>query len=160
MEYKYTFTEVKRQPGTIKTDANSSVKSGNQDKPKKPPTEDEGTNEGVEGFGKKIAEDSIQRGIISPLNSVTGGLASPVYSLGKSIATGASGAAIGGAVAGIAMAGLQLAVTKIQERVARLESQADAANERDNTLIRAGAKTAPTFYEANFFRGVVKTNRS
>lgn len=98
------------------------------------------------GLRSKLTESTIERAVISPLNSATGGLASPAYSLGKTLLTGGTAAAIGGGIATVAIAGVMLAVNKIEQRVARMESKAEQMNNRDNTLIRAGSKGFATEY--------------
>lgn len=102
-----------------------------------------------QGLTTSLANNAISNTLISPLNSATGGLASPVYSLGKSIAMGAGAAAIGGGIAGLMVAGVMLAVTKMQERIQKMEAKAEQANNRDNALIRAGVKSYATDYTGN-----------
>lgn len=154
-EYKFVFegaAGTSKKPTVAASPGDSKVPSGNE--------VPEAQSEAGGAFAKRIVENSIERAAISPLNAATGGLASPVYQLGKTVITGGGAAAIGGGIAGIVMAGVQLAINKINARVARLESEAQSANERDNVLIRAGVKSQATFYEADFFRGVHKTNRN
>ena len=109
-------------------------------------------------FGKNIANQSINRALISPLNSATGGLASPVYQVGRGMATGASAAAIGGGLASLAIAGVMLAVNEMGKRVARMEAKAEEMNNRDNLMIRAGSKETPTNYNGGLFG--IKTERN
>ena len=101
------------------------------------------------GFAKRLTENTIERAFISPLNSATGGLASPAYQIGKSIATGGSKVAIGGGIAALAVAGVMLAVNAIEKRVAKMESKAEEMNNKDNTLIRAGTTSVATFYKGS-----------
>jgi len=111
-------------------------------------------------LGTRFADNAIERAVISPLNSATGGLASPVYGIGKTLATGGSGAALGGGIAGLAMAGIMLAINKIQERVAKMESKAEEANNKDNVLIRSGSKSYATYYKGSLFGVKSSTNRN
>lgn len=114
------------------------------------------TQSSMAGLGTRVAEGVIRQTVISPLNSATGGLASPIYSAVK---VGMTGGAIGAAVGGIVIAGINLAITKIKERVAKMEAKAEAANNRDNVLLAGGLTTEATFYKGSF-RGVRKTDRS
>lgn len=95
---------------------------------------------------------------LSPLNSATGGLATPTFTLGKAIVTGAGEAAIGGAAVSVAIAAVRFAVDKIQERIAKMEAQAAEAGARDNLLIRAGMVANATVYTGNIW-GVRKASR-
>lgn len=97
--------------------------------------------------------------VLTPLNSATGGLAMPSYRLGRSIVSGASAGAIAGGVVGLVIAAGQLVINKIKEASDKHKTEAAALNERDNVLLRAGAKTGATFYSGNVF-GVKSTDRS
>lgn len=98
------------------------------------------------GMGRNIVENSISQFIISPLNSATGGLVSPAYSVGKALVTGgAIGSAIGTAAVALVVKGLEY----LEKRVAKMEAKADEMNNKDNILIRSGSKSAATFYKGN-----------
>ena len=103
----------------------------------------------AQNAGKRLASYAEQQAL-APLNQVTGGMATPVYNIAKGIFTGASAGAVTGAVIGAAIAGIQLAISKIEERIAKNEAKAAELNERDNLLIKAGTKTTATFYSGNF----------
>lgn len=104
-----------------------------------------------DGIGRKLGESAMQKLVVSPLNQATGGLASPIYQVGKSIVTGGSAAAIGAGLAGIGVAAVMFAISKIEERMAKMEAEAEKANNRDNALIRAGSVSSPTYYKATLF---------
>jgi hypothetical protein len=116
-----------------------------------------------DGFAKNLTNSMVSRAVVSPLNGVTGGFAAPALQVGKALINGAGGAALGGAVAGAAVAVVAIAIQKFEEyynkRVAENQAQAYAANEKDNTLIRAGSKTYVTEYTSDFW-GVRSTNRT
>lgn len=158
--FRFEVVDKATRKSPIKPDSTTNVPSSTPAKPVEPPTNDSDTNEGIYAFGKRAAENSIERFAVSPLNTATGGLASPIYGLGKAMVSGASAGAIGGAIAGILMAGVQLAINSVQKRVTALEAQVSEANERDNNMIRAGAKLQASFYDYKFFGGVHRTNRN
>jgi len=121
------------------------------------PTVPTGSTKSVtKGMGKNIVENSISQFVVSPLNSATGGLASPAYSIGKAVATGG---AVGSAIGSALIVGVTLAINEIEKRVAKMESKAEEMNNKDNTLIRAGTTSVATFYSGNVF-GVSSTNRT
>lgn len=127
-------------------------------KPAKPPQlTSAASNTFAAGAGRR-AGDQIAQLALSPLNSATGGLASPAYQLGKSALSGGGAGAIGGAAVGVAIAAVNLAIRKIQERMAKIEAEAQQANNRDNLLMRAGVVSGATHYEGTL-RGVRKMNR-
>lgn len=111
-----------------------------------------------DGAANSLERRLVSQFILSPLNQATGGLATPAYRLGKPIITGAGAAAIGTGVAGLAIFGLQKAIDAINKRVTEMENKAAEANERDNTLIRAGSKNYITDYKGDFW-GVNSVNR-
>jgi hypothetical protein len=128
------------------------------DMPNPVPTTPAGGKTFGDGLEKRLAENAIERFAISPLNQATGGLASPLYQIGKGIVTGKGAAMIGAGVAGLAMAGIMLAVNALQERMAKMEADAEKANNNDNALIRAGSVSKATFYKASL-AGVKKVDR-
>lgn len=107
------------------------------------------------GAGRRVLS-GVENFALSPLNQVTGGLASPSYDLAKNAITGG---AVGGAAVGLAIAAITLAVREIQKRIAENEAKAEAANNRDNLLLRSGRVTQATHYTSNVF-GVKSTTRS
>ena len=122
------------------------------------PSGSDETNKALIGFGKNVRGGAVTMAL-SPLNTATGGLATPAFNIGKSLLTGASAGAIGGAIGGLVMAGVNLALRKISERMDRLENEAQSKNNHDNVLIRGGFKAEATYYDANFFSGVNKVDR-
>ncbi len=112
----------------------------------------------VQAFGNKVAS-AAENAVLAPLNSVTGGMARPIYNVGKSLIQGASAGAIAGGLAGVAIAGVKLVIDGINKRIAELENQAKQANERDNALIRAGTVSHATFYETNGLIGIKEKQR-
>lgn len=111
----------------------------------------------AQGAGKRLTNYVTQQAL-APLNQLTGGMATPTFNMTKGLITGASAGGIGGAAIGVVIAGLQLAISKIQERIAKNEAKANELTERDNLLIKAGTKTTATFYTSNF-NGVHSTER-
>lgn len=112
-------------------------------------------------FEKKAEDGIMQRFLISPLNSATGGLASPLYKAGKSIASGASvGVAVGGLVGTLSIMALQFAINAIENRMKEIETKVNDLNNNDNLLIRAGATSTATYYSGNIFGITTKTDRS
>lgn len=112
-----------------------------------------------QGLTKRLGENSIERFVVSPLNSATGGLASPVYHIGKALVTDKSSAMIGVSIAGLAMAGVMFAINAIETRIAKMEAKAEEMNNKDNALIRAGSKGTATYYTGGL-SGVKSTNRN
>lgn len=112
-------------------------------------------------FLQKASDDTIQNVIVSPLNTVTGGLASPVYGVAKGLMTGASvGAVLGSAVATIGILALQKGIEALQKRQADLETKVQSLGNADNVLIRAGSVSTATYYTSNIVGIQTKTNRS
>lgn len=111
----------------------------------------------VQSAGKRVAGFATQQAL-APLNQVTGGMATPVFNTAKALITGAGAGAIAGAAISLIIAGIQTAISKIQERIAKNEAKAAELNERDNLLIKAGTKTTATFYSGDFY-GVKSTER-
>ncbi len=107
------------------------------------------------GAGRR-ALSGVENFALSPLNQATGGLASPSYNLAKNAITGG---AVGGAAVGLAIAAINLAVREIQKRIAENEAKAEAANNRDNLLLRSGRVTQATHYTSSVF-GVKSTTRN
>lgn len=135
------------------------------DKPNIPTAPDTTESSGGLTIGQEVAQAATKRltGVVeqqalAPLNQVTGGMAAPVYNVAKNVISGAGAGAITGAAIGAIISGIQLAISKIQERIAKNEAKAAELNERDNLLIKAGAKTTATFYSGSF-NGVKSTER-
>lgn len=152
-QYSFVFTYEPTKPTNVPTTPTPSNVPTT-------PTTTETTGAGAEfaqGATKRMT-GYIQQQMLSPLNQVTGGMATPTFNLAKTVITGAGAGAIGGAVVMLAIQGLQLAISKIQERIAKNEAKASEMNERDNLLIKSGAKTTATFYTGSF-NGVKSTER-
>ena len=114
----------------------------------------------VSGFANNFQQNLLSSQIITPLNSATGGLASPVYQVGRGLIGGSSALASAG-LANLAMVGVIFALSTLQKRVEKMENKAEEMNNKDNVLIRAGSKStdSATFYKGGLF-GVKSTNRS
>jgi hypothetical protein len=112
-----------------------------------------------EGFAKRAIEGTITQSIVNPLNSATNGIASPIYQIGKGLLTGAGGAAIGAAAAGGIITLVMVGIRALQDRMAKLESEASSKNEREVLIYRAGSTSTISTYKANLFGGVQKVNR-
>jgi len=113
----------------------------------------------MEGATNRVINKSVSQFALSPLNQVTGGLATPVYRLGKAVASGASGAAVGAGVAAVAIAVAMLLYQAADKQIKENKAKAADLNERDNVLIRSGAVSQSSNYQGNLW-GVRKTNRS
>lgn len=109
------------------------------------------------GLTRKV-QSTAENYMLSPLNSATGGMARPVYTIAKGAMTG-KGALVGAGAMSLAIVAVNLAIQKINERVAKLENEAQQANNRDNLLITAGSQASAVHYKADFFKGVRKVNR-
>lgn len=96
----------------------------------------------VVGVRNQLKSDISSTLIDQPLNQVTGGLWSPARQTVKAIRSGAGGAAIAGGVTAIAFMAIERGVTALiqahEERIQKLETEAQEANNNDNLLIKAG----------------------
>jgi len=110
-----------------------------------------------QSFTKRVGDNVIQQTLISPLNTATGGLASPLYRTTKRLAGGSS---MSTAFAGLAVAGVMIALQALQNRMKELEQKTENLNNADNALIRAGSVSKATYYTANIFGIKQKTDRS
>lgn len=151
-EWRFTFTD---------TSGRQAVTSGTRDIIKN------GTdNKDKDGFFDAVQKDStkkiIQGMIISPLNTVTGGVASPLYKKTKAMLTGsmAIGAGIGSLAVDLGVIGIQAIINNIQNRLDKVEKQANQLGNTDNVLIRAGSVSQATYYTANLFGVKERTDRS
>lgn len=135
------------------------IGSGVSEKPSKPKTTNDPTF--ISTFTNKIKEDTIMNAVVSPLNTATGGLISPIYQSAKSIIGGSAiGATLGNLGATIAVMAVQYAVNAIQKRMEDLNAKVNELGNTDNALIRAGSVSKTTYYSANIFGIKKKTNRS
>ena len=112
-------------------------------------------------FTKKIEDDTIKDVLISPLNTVTGGLASPIYRTAKRIASGAAvGATLGAFGATLAIMAVQKGIDHLQNRIKEVEEEVARLNNADNVLIRSGSVSTANYYSRNFLGIKKTTNRS
>lgn len=112
-------------------------------------------------FTKKIEDDTLKMSIISPLNKLTGGLASPIYRASKRIESGASiGSVLGGLGATFAVMAIQTGIKHLQNRLQKVEEEVTRLNNADNVMIRAGSVSKATYYSTSWGGFKVKTNRS
>ena len=156
--WRFEFVDNTGQPNQISNGITDTLGSGVNEKPDKKKKEEKGFNE---TFSDKIEGDLIKQYAISPLNTVTGGLASPVYRAVRQIAKGpAVGVAVGGLVATGAMIAISAGIDALKNRMQKLETKVQDLNNTDNALIRAGAVSKTTYYSANIFGIKKKTNRS
>ena len=116
----------------------------------------------ADAFLNKTSGDVAKAVILSPLNSVMGRSARPLYMAGRRIVNGGSiGAAIGTAAGAFAMMGVEYIIGEINKRIDDLQQQVTNKMNADNTLIRAGSVSKETYYTSGFFSGVKrKTDRS
>lgn len=112
-------------------------------------------------FTEKVQQDSIQQFIVSPLNTVTGGLASPLYASARQLARGATlGAVAGDLIATAGIMALQFGIQALQNRIQEIEQKVTELGNADNVRIRAGSVSTATYYSGNIFGITSKTNRS
>lgn len=111
----------------------------------------------LDGASSRL-QNQAEQIALAPLNSMTGGLANPAYSLGKAIVTGAGAGAIASGVVMLAFAVGRVAVKAIQKKTKENESKAEQQSNNDNALIRGGSVTTASYYKGSLF-GVRKTNR-
>lgn len=96
--------------------------------------------------------------MISPLNNITGGLATPIYGAGRALAKGAGAGAVAGAGVQIAFAVARLVSEAIKKEKEKNATKAEQMSNADNALLRAGSVATATFYESSTFK-VRKINR-
>lgn len=112
-----------------------------------------------QGFAKRAAVGSIERFVATPLNQVTGGLASPVYQIGRAVALGSSAAVIGSSIAMLSLSVIMLSVRALEDRMSKFETEAKAKNEREVLIYRQGFTSQVSTYKASLINGVYKVNR-
>lgn len=159
-EWRFTFlSEQQAKENTkIKSGMFTVIGTGTKEKQSKKSGSEEGFSE---AFVKKSQEDLIMNMAISPLNSATGGIVSPVYAASKRIIRGAAvGAVVGDLVATLSVMAIQKGIEKLEQRMADLEAKASSLNNTDNVLIRAGSVRNATIYSSNIFGITRKTDRS
>lgn len=102
--------------------------------------------------------NKASRIMISPLNNITGGLATPIYGVGSALAKGAGAGAVAGAGVQVAFAAARLVSETIKKEKEKNATKAEQLSNADNALLRAGSVATATFYESSTFK-VRKTNR-
>lgn len=159
-EWRFTFLSERQAKESTKIPSGTTtvLGSGATEKQNKP----SGNNETfTDAFVKKSQEDLIMQMAISPLNSATGGIVSPVYAASKRIIKGAAiGAVVGDLVATLSVMAIQKGLEALERRMSDLESKASSLNNTDNALLRAGSVRNATLYSANIFGISRKTDRS
>ena len=113
-------------------------------------------------FTTKAGNDLVRDTIISPLNTATGGLASPLYRSAKQLISGSAtfGAVAGSLTASLAIIAVQKGIEALQNRMAEVEEKVKTLNNADNVILRAGAVSTATYYSGNIFGIQKKTDRS
>lgn len=143
----------------IESGASETIGSGTKEKPAKKGETKEKTF--YSSFGDKFKEDMIMNSVVSPLNTATGGLISPIYQSAKSIIGGSAvGATLGTLGATFAIMAIQQGLSALEKRMEDLRNKANELGNTDNALIRAGSVSKTTYYSANIFGIKRKTNRS
>lgn len=156
--WTFEFVDETSQNNLIENGIVDEIGSGASEKPDKKKKKDKGFDE---AFSNKISDDLIKQYAISPLNTVTGGLASPIYRTATRISNGTSvGVALGSFAGVLGMMAVNFAISSIEKRMQNLEQKVQNLNNADNALIRAGAVSKTTYYSANIFGIKKKTNRS
>lgn len=99
----------------------------------------------LQGGGQKALKVAEQKLIDSPLNQLTNGMYRPAKQLVTTVVKGASSGwtrALAGGVGAVALnlgiLGIQKLVQAHEEKIAKLESEANESNENDSVMIRAG----------------------
>lgn len=153
-EWKFVFEDNTQENAGISSGVEDVIGSGTSEKSK--------VKKSKKGFSETVAqkgtEKLIEQTMISPLNTMTGGLANPIYKATKRIITGETLTAgvIGGIAVNLAVAGIRLAISKLESRMQELQTQVKELNNADNALIRAGSVSQATYYSANI-TGIKKT---
>ena len=158
--YRFEFVDNVQQTKQVESGIKDTIGSGAKQKPNK--KEDVSQKQlASQEFTKKISEDSLQNFVVSPLNTATGGLASPIASTTKRILSGGSvGASLGTLGATLSILAIQKGIQALQNRMSELQNKVANLNNSDNALIRAGSVSKVTYYSANIFGIKTKTNRS
>lgn len=160
-EWKFTFQNFGETKDKISSEAKNTIGSGTKERADKKDTD---TN-GADLFKQTIDQTSdklIGEMGLNTLNTMTGGLANPIYKSAKRLMTGAKLSSVaGGLIASVSMIALTEAINAVQRRVDSLQEQVTNLGNTDNALIRAGSVSQATYYSSNFFTGIKKrTDRS
>lgn len=156
--YRFEFVSDTVEQKEINSGIEDTLGSGIKEKPEK--KNDKKKKTFTNQFEKKVGDTALQSFLISPLNTVTGGLASPVANTIKRLRTASNvGAVLGGTVASVGIMVLQTGIQHIQKRLTELETKVQDLNNADNALIRAGSVSKATYYSYNIFGIKQTTNR-
>lgn len=156
--YRFEFVDNIGTQQQVNTGIQDTLGSGIKEKPNKKQSNNKQSFS--EEFSKKFEEDTLQNFLVSPLNTVTGGLASPVASTIKRLYSSTSTRAVlGTAVATVGMLAIQKGIRYLQNRMQELETKVESLNNEDNVLLRAGSVSKATYYSANIIGIKKKTNR-
>lgn len=157
--YRFEFVDNTTNTEQIDSNIKDTIGSGAKQKADKPKDNSKETFSGE--FTKKVQEDTIGNFVISPLNTATGGLASPLASTIKSIAGGDGiGKNLGVLGGTLGIMAIQKGLQALQNRMTELQTKVDSLGNEDNLLIRAGSVSKATYYSANIMGIKKKTNRS
>ena len=154
-EWRFVFEDNTDQNNGIDSGVTDVLGSGAGEKSKKSGSNKKGFSEVAQS---KATEKLFEQTIISPLNTITGGFANPIYKTSKRLISGATtGAVLGTFAVNVGFMVIQKGIDALQQRMANLEKQATSMNNQDNALLRAGSVSHATYYSANLFSGVKKT---
>lgn len=163
-DWRFEFVDSTTQGGLQNEKLSSEVPdvfgSGANDKPiKKPNLSSKKTFDSE--FEQKVEKTVMSQYIVSPLNTVTGGMASPLYQSAKKLARGATiGAVAGDLVATGVLMAVNYGLSELQKRIQQVETQVTEMGNTDNALIRAGSVSKVTYYTGNVFGIKSRTDRS
>lgn len=159
-EWRFVFEDNTSQDNSITSGIENTIGSGTSQKAstKSDKTEKKGFSQTVI---EKSSEKLVEQTIVSPLNTVTGGFANPIYRTAKRlVSSGSVGVALGSFAVTVGVLALERGIEALQNRVATLEKQANQLNNNDNVLLRAGSVRQATYYTSNIFGIKKTTNRS
>lgn len=158
-EWRFVFEDNTSQENGITSGIENTLGSGTSQKAsRKSQTSSKNFSDVV---AQKGSEKLFEQTIVSPLNTVTGGFANPVYRTAKRLVSGGSvGVALGSFAVTVGVLALERGIEALQNRVATLEKQANQLNNNDNVLLRAGSVRQATYYTSNIFGIKKTTNRS
>ena len=114
------------------------------------------------GASNQLKEELTKKFINQPLNQMTGGLWNPARQTFRAIKSGAGAGILAGGLTAVAFKAAEIAWQKHEERIAKLESEAQEANNNDNALIAAGKLSIinSSINYNKYGRSVYKTDRS
>lgn len=155
-EWRFVFEDNTSQDNGITSGIENTIGSGTSQKANKKSNK----KDDIQRITGKLEENILQQTIISPLNTATGGLTSPIYNVAKRVVSGASSAGIATAAITAVIQLTKVFVDTFEKKMQVLRQQATQLNNNDNALIRAGRVSQATYYSADI-SGIKKTtNRS